>query len=328
VGAFDAVLGLVGGLDARVEEEGRNLTAAQVQLIALARAWLTEPDLLILDEATSSLDPETEQLVLKATRALDCTTIMITHRLPVAQSADVVVVVADGTIVESGSPSALKRRKTSAYSALWAAGPEVDARVEGAAEDPSLRETAAVEVQEPGAGQADPPLITRMLEDLRTGALGADLHVADPDGPPTAGPAMAAMAGKVIGETDEELEAFLVGAGGVPAMAHSVLGALRGSIDPGQVGDLTVAFEITDGDEVHRWVLGSEADASGATLVPGEGTAALSMRLSGPDLLRLALGQLDPIEGVMAGRIVLAGDLEQVGRLGAVFSAGPALAVG
>ncbi|HJR24346.1 MAG TPA: ATP-binding cassette domain-containing protein, partial [Acidimicrobiales bacterium] len=128
VGALDAVLGLVGGLDARVEEEGRNLTAAQVQLIALARAWLTDPDLLVLDEATSSLDPATEQHVLAATRAMDCTTIMVTHRLPVAQSADVVVVVADGAIVESGSPAALKRRRSSAYAALWARGPEVEAR--------------------------------------------------------------------------------------------------------------------------------------------------------------------------------------------------------
>ena len=116
-GALDAVLGLVGGLDARVEEEGRNLTAAQVQLIALARAWLTTPDLLILDEATSSLDPTTEQHVLAATKAMDCTTIMITHRLPVAQSAELVVVVADGTVVEMGAPATLKRRKDGAYAA-------------------------------------------------------------------------------------------------------------------------------------------------------------------------------------------------------------------
>ncbi len=328
VGALDAVLGLVGGLDARVEEEGRNLTAAQVQLIALARAWLTEPDLLILDEATSSLDPETEQHVLKATRALDCTTIMITHRLPVAQSADTVVVVADGTIVEFGSPAALKRRKTSAYAALWKAGPEVDARVEGAAEDPTLREEVSAAVGAAASDEADPPLVVQMLEDLRSGALGADLHTVDTDAAPSASPAMAAIAGKVIGETDEELEAFLVGAGGVQAMAHSVLDALRGSIDPGQVGDLTMAFEIIDGDGHHRWVLASAIDAAGATLELGDGSASLSMRLSGPDLLRLALGQLDPIEGVMAGRIVLAGDLEQVMRLGSIFSAGPALAVG
>jgi ATP-binding cassette subfamily B protein len=328
VGAFDAVLGLVGGLDARVEEEGRNLTAAQVQLIALARAWLTEPDLLILDEATSSLDPETEQLVLKATRALRCTTIMITHRLPVAQSADTVVVVADGTIVESGTPSALKRRKTSAYSALWAAGPEVEARVAGALEDPNLREEAPVAVPVLAAGERDPDLVVKMLEDLRTGALGADLHTLDADSEPTGGSAAtAAMAGKVIGETDEELEAFLVGAGGVKAMAHSVLDALRGSIDPGQVGDLAVAFEVGDGDEHHRFVLASKADAVAATLDVGDVVAALSLRLNGPDLLRLALGQLDPIEGIMSGRIVLAGDLEQIVRLGQIFSAGPALAV-
>jgi ATP-binding cassette subfamily B protein len=328
VGALDAVLGLVGGLDARVEEEGRNLTAAQVQLIALARAWLTEPELLILDEATSSLDPETEQLVLKATRKLDCTTIMITHRLPVAQSADTVVVVADGTIVESGTPAALKRRKTSAYAALWAAGPEVEARVAGALEDPNLREDAAVAVPVPPAGEQDPDIVRQMLEDLRTGALGAELHSLEADDARSGSPATAAMAGKVIGETDEELEAFLVGAGGVRAMALSVLDALRGSVDPGQVGDLTVAFEVGDGDEHHRFVLTSAADAVGATLDLGDAVAALSMRLSGPDLLRLALGQLDPIEGIMSGRIVMAGDLEQIVRLGSIFSAGPALAVG
>jgi ATP-binding cassette subfamily B protein len=327
VGALDAVLGLVGGLDARVEEEGRNLTAAQVQLIALARAWLTVPDLLVLDEATSSLDPETEQHVLKATRALDCTTIMITHRLPVAQSADLVVVVADGTVVEQGTPSALKRRKTSAYARLWASGPEVDARVEGAAEDPMLLEEAPVRV--PVADGQDPPIVAALLADLRTGRLGVDLHTAGGDGPPAGSPATAAMAGKVIGETDEELETFLVGAGGVEAMAHAVLDALRSAIDPGQIGDLTVAFEVGDGDGHHRWVLTSAAEASAATLVREDDLiASLSMRLSGPDLLRLTLGQLDPIEGVMSGRIVLAGDLEQVMRLGQIFQAGPGLLVG
>ena len=325
VGALDAVLGLVGGLDARVEEEGRNLTAAQVQLIALARAWLTRPDLLILDEATSSLDPETEQHVLKATRALDCTTIMITHRLPVAQSADTVVVVDDGTIVESGAPSALKRRKSSAYSALWAAGPEVEARVAGALEDPNLVEEAPVIVPLPAAGEEDPPIVQQVLEDLRNGVLGVNLHTIDDGDAPAGSAATAALAGKMIGETDEELETFLVGAGGIEAMAHSVLDALRSAVDTGQVGDFAVAFEVTDGDGHHRWVLGSEIDAAAATLERGDGLAALTMRISGTDLLRLALGQLDPIEGVMGGRIVMAGDLEQITRLSQIFAAGPAL---
>jgi hypothetical protein len=111
-------------------------------------------------------------------------------------------------------------------------------------------------------------------------------------------------------------------------MAHSVLEALRSGIDPGQVGDLTVAFEVGDGDGHHRWVLGSVADAAGGTLERGDGPASLSMRIGGTDLLRLALGQLDPIEGVMAGRIVLAGDLEQVVRLGAIFASGPQMAMG
>jgi ATP-binding cassette subfamily B protein len=328
VGALDAVLGLVGGLDARVEEEGRNLTAAQVQLIALARAWLTRPDLLILDEATSSLDPETEQLVLAATRAMDCTTIMVTHRLPVAQSADTVIVVADGAVAETGAPAALKRAG-GAYAALWAAGPEVEARVADAA--PALpAEEEPVTVRRPApVGADDPEIVRRVLDDLRTGALGADAHSLDADGEAAAGsPATAAMAGLVIGETDEELEAFLAGAGGVEAMAHSILDALRSAIDPGVVGDLTVAFDVGDGERRHRWVLASQADASAATLEKAQMEAALSLSLSGPDLLRLALGQLDAIDGVMSGRIVLAGDIEHIVRLGSIFAAGPALAMG
>jgi ATP-binding cassette subfamily B protein len=328
VGALDAVLGLVGGLDARVEEEGRNLTSAQVQLIALARAWLTRPDLLVLDEATSSLDPETEQLVLAATRAMDCTTIMVTHRLPVAQSADLVIVVADGAVVETGAPEDLKGRAGSAYAALWAAGPEIEARVADAAPATVADEPDEVRHALP-AGADDPVIVRRALDDLRTGALGVAAHSLDAEGDTAPGsPATAAMAGMMIGETDDELEAFLLGAGGVEAMAHSILDALRSAIDPAVVGDLTVAFEIGDGEALHRWVLASVAEASAATLERAEVEAALSLRLSGPDLLRLALGQLEAIDGVMSGRIVLAGDLEHIVRLGSIFAAGPALAMG
>ena len=325
VGALDAVLGLVGGLDARVEEEGRNLTAAQVQLIALARAWLTRPDLLILDEATSSLDPETEKHVLAATRAMRCTTIMVTHRLPVAQSADTVLVVSDGAIVESGSPAALKARRGGAYAALWAAGPEIEARVADAAPVRPADPDESVTHRALRHTDRDPELVREILEDLRTGALGADAHTLDGDGASAGSPATAAMAGLMIGETDEELGAFLVGAGGVQAMAESILDAIRLAIDPAVVGDLSVAFEIGDGDRRHRWVLVSATDASGATLDMSDIETMLSMSLSGPDLLRLALGQLEAIDGVMSGRIVLAGDLEHVVRLGAIFSAGPAL---
>jgi ATP-binding cassette subfamily B protein len=323
VGALDAVLGLVGGLDARVEEEGRNLTAAQVQLIALARAWLTRPDLLILDEATSSLDPDTEQHVLAATRAMDRTTIMITHRLPVAQAADVVVVVADGAVAETGKPSTLKRRKTGAYAALWRSGPEVDARVAGT----EVPEPVNGHPVSPSVPLLDHPMIDKTIHDLRTGALGAGLHTVDDGAAASGSAATAALAGKVIGETDEELVAFLAAAGGVEVVAHSILDALRSAIDPAAAGAITVAFEVGDGDTHHRWVLVSDPDASAATLTAAAaGEVALTMRLDGPDLLRLAIGQLDPIEGVMTGRLALTGDLEQVAALAGLFSAAPALA--
>jgi ATP-binding cassette subfamily B protein len=331
VGALDAVLGLVGGLDARVEEEGRNLTAAQVQLIALARAWLTKPDLLILDEATSSLDPDTEQHVLAATRAMACTTIMVTHRLPVAQSADLVFVVADGSIVESGSPGALKKAK-GAYAALWAAGPEVDARVQSSHLEEQVEEAAAMvgghhDLHRPHVDDTiDAPMVLRVLDDLRTGALGADAHTLDQsadDRPP----AMAALAGKVIGETDEELEAFLVGAGGVEALARSVLDAIRSGIDPAVVGELRLGLAVGDGDVTHELMLVSEPEASGAVLVDGHQGAQLVMGIAGLDLLRLAIGQLDAIDAVMSGRITLTGDLNLVAKLAQIFQAGPALAV-
>jgi ATP-binding cassette subfamily B protein len=108
-----------------VEEEGRNLTAAQRQVIALARAVVTEPDIVILDEATSSLDTEHEEAVLDAVRRLGRTAIFITHRLQVAQRADRVIVVDDGRIVEQGSHDELIGAD-GPYAALWRVGPEVD----------------------------------------------------------------------------------------------------------------------------------------------------------------------------------------------------------
>ena len=111
-----------------VEEEGRNLTAAQRQIIALARAVLTRPDILILDEATSSLDPDTEAAVLDSIRRMERTTIFITHRLPVARTADRVAVVDGGRIVEHGTHDQLTEM-AGAYAALWELGPEIEADV-------------------------------------------------------------------------------------------------------------------------------------------------------------------------------------------------------
>jgi hypothetical protein len=138
---------------------------------------------------------------------------------------------------------------------------------------------------------------------------------------------MAALAGKVIGETDEELEAFLVGAGGVEALARSVLDAIRSGIDPAVVGELRLGLAVGDGAVTHELMLVSEPEASGAVLVDGHQGAQLVMGIAGLDLLRLAIGQLDAIDAVMSGRITLTGDLNLVAKLAQIFQAGPALAV-
>ena len=124
VGALGEIERL-GGWDAEIEEEGRNLTAGQRQFLALARAVLRQPDVLILDEATSSLDEAAEQALLRAVRAVDRTTIMITHRLAVAEYADQVVVVDDGSIVQHGHHDELIA-VDGPYAALWEHGGDVE----------------------------------------------------------------------------------------------------------------------------------------------------------------------------------------------------------
>lgn len=125
VGAYETLLSVPGGFDGAVEEEGRNLTAAQRQMMALARAWLAGPDLLILDEATSTLDLALEQKVLDAIGPLGCTTIFITHRLAVAEHADKVVVIDEGRVVETGTHTELINAG-GAYTKLWHLGPDVE----------------------------------------------------------------------------------------------------------------------------------------------------------------------------------------------------------
>ena len=118
VGAWDLLSVLPGRFEHVVEEEGHNLTAAQRQLIALARAWLAQPELLVLDEATSLLDTEVEDIIIEAVHNLECTTLMITHRESVAAKSDFIVVLDAGRVVDSG-PEEVVARPGGPYDRLW-----------------------------------------------------------------------------------------------------------------------------------------------------------------------------------------------------------------
>jgi ATP-binding cassette subfamily B multidrug efflux pump len=97
------------GYDTVIDEEGNNVSAGEKQLITIARAFVANPSLLILDEATSSLDTRTELLVQKAMAALrtDRTSFVIAHRLSTIRDADTILVMENGKIVEQGNHQVL-----------------------------------------------------------------------------------------------------------------------------------------------------------------------------------------------------------------------------
>ena len=93
------------GYDTVIDEEGSNISAGEKQLLTIARAFLSDPSLLILDEATSSVDTRTEVLVQQAMAALrsDRTSFVIAHRLSTIRDADLILVMEAGSIVEQGT---------------------------------------------------------------------------------------------------------------------------------------------------------------------------------------------------------------------------------
>jgi ATP-binding cassette subfamily B protein len=108
------------GYDTVIDEEGGNLSAGEKQLLTIARAFLSDPAILILDEATSSVDTRTEVLVQHAMTALRSrrTSFVIAHRLSTIRDADHILVMDNGQIVEQGNHDELLARG-GAYFALY-----------------------------------------------------------------------------------------------------------------------------------------------------------------------------------------------------------------
>ncbi|HZI96616.1 MAG TPA: ABC transporter ATP-binding protein [Actinomycetales bacterium] len=130
------VRSLPDGYDTVIDDEGSNVSAGEKQLITIARAFLSEPSLLILDEATSSVDTRTEVLVQHAMAALrrDRTSFVIAHRLSTIRDADLILVMEAGRIVEKGSHTELLAAE-GAYHQLYTSqftAPAVDVEAEPA----------------------------------------------------------------------------------------------------------------------------------------------------------------------------------------------------
>ena len=105
------------GYDTLLTEAGENISAGERQLLTIARAFLSDPTVLILDEATSSVDTRTEVLIQEAMAELraERTSFVIAHRLSTIRNADVIVVLEHGRIVEQGTHDALIEAKGAYY---------------------------------------------------------------------------------------------------------------------------------------------------------------------------------------------------------------------
>jgi ATP-binding cassette subfamily B protein len=119
-GADEFIERLPKGYDTMLEENGANLSGGQKQLLAIARALLPQPKILILDEASSALDPESEAIFLENLGKLVAgrTVIIVSHRLSSLTRADAIIVMNRGVIVDAGKHSELISR-CQIYAHLW-----------------------------------------------------------------------------------------------------------------------------------------------------------------------------------------------------------------
>jgi len=121
IGIHDFIMSLPGGYHYNVKERGVMLSSGQRQLISFLRAYVTNPSILILDEATSSVDNYSEQLIQEATDKItkDRTSIVIAHRLATIKKADNIIVLDEGLIVEQGTHKQLLKKKDGYYKNLY-----------------------------------------------------------------------------------------------------------------------------------------------------------------------------------------------------------------
>ncbi|TMM32073.1 ABC transporter ATP-binding protein [Polaribacter aestuariivivens] len=121
IGIHDFILTLPGGYNYNVKERGAMLSSGQRQLIAFLRAYVSKPSILILDEATSSVDTHAEQMIQYATETItkDRTSIVIAHRLATIKQADKIIVMDKGFIVEEGTHTELLEKENGYYKNLY-----------------------------------------------------------------------------------------------------------------------------------------------------------------------------------------------------------------
>lgn len=121
IGIHEFIMSLPNGYYYNVKERGAMLSSGQKQLISFLRAYVTNPSILVLDEATSSVDAYSEQLIQKATRKITRgrTSIVIAHRLATVQTADRILVMDAGEIVEQGTHQALLKKENGYYKNLY-----------------------------------------------------------------------------------------------------------------------------------------------------------------------------------------------------------------
>ena len=117
----DFILSLPGGYDFNVSERGGTLSSGQRQLLAFLRVLVNNPDILILDEATSSIDSYSEDLIKKATKTItkDKTSIIIAHRLSTVESADKIIYMENGKILEFGNHKELLNKDNGKFKKLY-----------------------------------------------------------------------------------------------------------------------------------------------------------------------------------------------------------------